>query len=204
MVMDEFYFYPNMANRIDIDSPMMNRLNNDKGWIAELKYNGWRCLAVKNFDKVFLWTRHRTLINMPLKAIREQLHGLPNGTILDGELLERRTKGTKGMLYLFDIIMDGCEPMFQKTLSERKERLHRTAEKILDDNIFMATPTHIGKKELYRKGIEEEANGDVLTEGIVIKKLSSKYQRNQASCPLNPFWVKVKRVENHITGGKNA
>ncbi|MBI3398678.1 MAG: hypothetical protein HY026_05540 [Deltaproteobacteria bacterium] len=53
--------------------------------------------------------------------------------------------------------------------------------------------TQIGKKNLYCKSIEGDLN-----EGIVLKKLSSQYPVSDRKCLENPFWIKVKKVENHV------
>ncbi|MDP2167967.1 MAG: hypothetical protein Q8J64_06525 [Thermodesulfovibrionales bacterium] len=58
--------------------------------------------------------------------------------------------------------------------------------------IEIARQVRVGKRKLFYESIEGE------NEGIVLKKLDSKYLVSDSRCPQNPFWLKVKRIENHI------
>jgi ATP-dependent DNA ligase len=193
------YLYPCKPNALTPDSKLFDELDRDIGWIAEVKKNGWRALPITDEEgNLTLWTRHRTLLTGPspeLKAVLADM--MPAGTILDGEFINNRTKGVKGKLYLFDILMLEGRLLVDLTLRERREMLDSII--IEGSNIELAQQVRVGKKRLYYQSIEGEEN-----EGIVIKRLDSKYLASEKSCPQHPYWLKVKRVEKHIKVGKEA
>ncbi len=53
----------------------------------EWKWDGIRCQLVKRDGEVFLWSRGEELINDSFPDILRQAELLPDGTVLDGELL---------------------------------------------------------------------------------------------------------------------
>ena len=191
------YLYPCKPNTLTPDSKLFDELDRDIGWIAEVKKNGWRALPTKDEKgNLTLWTRHKTLIKVPATELREVLSGImPAKTILDGEFINNRTKGVKGKLYLFDIITLEGRLLVDLTLRERRQILEGVVKETQD--IVLAQQVRVGKKQLYYQSIEGEEN-----EGIVIKRLDSKYLASEKSCPQHPYWLKVKRVEKHIKVGK--
>ncbi len=193
------YLYPCKPNTLTPDSKLFDELDRDIGWIAEVKKNGWRALPIMSEDgKLTIWTRHKTLIKEAVPELREALSGMiPAGTILDGEFINNRTKGVKGKLYLFDILMLKENLLLNIPLRERRQILESVIKETQD--IVLAQQVRVGKKRLYYQSIEGEEN-----EGIVIKRLDSKYLASEKSCPQHPYWLKVKRVEKHIKVGKES
>jgi ATP-dependent DNA ligase len=191
----EPYLYPSMPNRLNPSSRYFETLDKDTAWIAEVKKNGWRCLVVKDAGSVTLWTRHKTTINEPLDEIREALASLPDGTMLDGELIfTRRVKGIPDALYLFDALYLKGERLTSLPLSKRKGILTLIyRDYLVSPMIELAEMVRIGKRELYCRSIEGDVN-----EGIVMKHLGSPYPASDAKCMDNPHWLKVKRIEGHV------
>ena len=89
------YIYPNLPNWIDPSKV----IDYDKkpSWIAERKKNGWRCLAVRDEGGLTLFTRRKTIIYDQLPVTRNALQRLPYATMIDGELMEKRTKDIKDL-----------------------------------------------------------------------------------------------------------
>lgn len=184
------YFYPCKPNPLSPDSRFFAELDRDASWIAEVKKNGWRCLVYRD-SSMTLWTREKTTINDPLESLRASLMAVPEQTILDGELIHKRTRDIKGKLYLFDIIMFKGKLLVDLPLCERRKYLEDAAPAAPD--IEMAAQVRVGKRQLYHQSILEEVN-----EGIVLKKLNSRYLISEKRCPQNPFWLKVKRPEKYV------
>ncbi len=185
------YYYPCKPMQIYPSFSLTNELDNNLGWIAEVKKRGWRCLVYKENGKVTLYTRHRTIINDPLPEIREYLKSLPDNIVLDGELIEKATKNKKGILYLFDIIYKDKLLCFLPLFHRR-----RILEEVLRDYplcIQLSQWTRIGKKKLYEISINEEDE-----EGIVMKKLDSVYLVDLKESKKTPYWLKLKKDEKHI------
>lgn len=56
-------------------------------WCVEWKWDGIRCQVIKRKGEVFLWSRGEELINESFPDVLEQAKDLPDGTVIDGELL---------------------------------------------------------------------------------------------------------------------
>ena len=189
------YIYPCKPNQLAPDSSYFLTLDNDDRWVAEVKKNGWRCLVYRENGSVTLYTRHHTRILDALPNLRNYLTvAVPPGTILDGELVHHRTKGTKEFFYLFDMLSYCGSPVVNEPLSHRRT--------LIDSMVLgtaglveVARQTCTGKVALFNRIIEEKNEAD---EGIVLKKLSSKYLPSQTSCLQHPYWLKVKRPGAHL------
>ena len=59
-------------------------------WQAEWKWDGIRAQVIKRRDEVFIWSRGEDLITERFPEIAEAAEDLPNGTVLDGEILPWR------------------------------------------------------------------------------------------------------------------
>lgn len=58
-----------------------------KDWCVEWKWDGIRCQLVKRHGEIFLWSRGEELINDSFPDILKQAELIPDGTVVDGELL---------------------------------------------------------------------------------------------------------------------
>jgi len=56
-------------------------------WLVEWKYDGVRAQAVKRGGRVWLWSRGEELVSETFPDAQRALAALPDGTVLDGELL---------------------------------------------------------------------------------------------------------------------
>jgi ATP-dependent DNA ligase len=195
-------YFPCKPNRLSPGSDLFRRLDNDAGWIAEVKKNGWRCLACKDGGALTLWTRHHTTINDPLPELRALLTEiLPEGCVIDGELLQNRTKQIKGVCYVFDLLtLEGT--VTNLPLWRRRRLLEAIFETAMlkianrGGNVHPVEVAHqyqIGKVKLYYDSITGEEN-----EGIVLKHVNSTYNASELRCLQNPYWLKVKRIEKHV------
>ncbi len=200
----------------DFEQPMLATLTkehfSDKDWIFEKKFDGVRCLIIKNKNKVVLKSRNDKILNYP--EIVEAVKKLPvDQIILDGEVVAFKGKNTSfselqqrsGMIkdtdrvlasgikiyiYVFDILyLDGYE-LTKLPLLTRKA--------ILKKSIPFKDPlrytTHIAKKgaELFKKACKEG------WEGIIAKRAAGHYVHKRSS-----DWLKFKCVANQelVIGG---
>jgi bifunctional non-homologous end joining protein LigD len=63
------------------------RLPEGSQWLWEIKLDGYRALAVKSGSDVTLFSRRRKSLNRQFRYIVERLAELPDGTIVDRELV---------------------------------------------------------------------------------------------------------------------
>lgn len=188
------YLYPQLPNRAYFGTPFFTKLDKDSRYIAEIKRNGWRMMAIKSDKQLGLWSRHKKLIkntkNSDLSGIRSSLAYIPDDSMIDGELLDRRTKDIKDVYYVFDILYWGGKMLFQLPLWERREFLESVIKP--NDHILLADQFMVGRKQLYLKALQQ---GD---EGIVFKRRDMYYIANKIESKTNPTWIKVKKDEDHF------
>lgn len=189
------YLYPCLPKPLSPNNRYFDELDHDIFWIAEIKRNGWRCLIEKDNGQIILWTRHHTLVTMPLESLRESLLNLPDGTMLDGELINyKRIKGSADSLYLFDILYLKNQKIYNLPFRKRRGILELAFKDYLSmsKDIELAQQVQVGKKALYYKSIEGDLN-----EGIVLKNLSADYPVSEQKCLDNVTWIKIKKAEKH-------
>src|SRR5215467_744643 len=122
-----------------------------EGCQYEPKWEGFRCLAIKNGEKVELHSKSAKLLTAAFPEIADALRALRPATfVLDGELvipvngelsfdhlLARFTRSGVGsrqqaaehpaVLFVFDILTDDAETLASEPLSSRRARLERFA-----------------------------------------------------------------------------
>jgi DNA ligase-1 len=62
-------------------------------WLAEWKWDGIRAQLIRRSGQTFLWSRGEELITARFPEILEVSNSLPDGTVLDGEILPWNDKG---------------------------------------------------------------------------------------------------------------
>ncbi len=62
-------------------------LGNLSDWQAEWKWDGIRAQVIKRADEVFIWSRGEDLMTERFPEIEKAACDLPNGTVIDGEIL---------------------------------------------------------------------------------------------------------------------
>src|SRR6478735_12330716 len=166
----------------------------DKNWIFEDKYDGFRMVAVTKGGKVTLYSRNGKIISHNYIEVAKALEGVKGDAVIDGELvaldksgvshfqlLQNALRHEAKLLYCaFDLMFQDGEDLRGLTLLERKKRL----KKILPRHRLMAFSRHRNKsgtklfEEAERKGLE----------GIMAKRADSKY----VSGDRTDNWLKIK------------
>jgi len=165
-----------------------------RGWIFELKYDGWRVLACHEAGAVRLLTRRGTDLARGFPEVAACLRGLPDG-VLDGELamldpqgrpkrelLRRRARlGQPAVLFAFDLLALRGEDLRRLPLVERKAALRR----LLKDAVQIRYTPHVGEQgRLLFAAAAKLGMG-----GIVGKRGDAPYTRGRSR-----DWVKVSRT----------
>jgi bifunctional non-homologous end joining protein LigD len=65
----------------------VSKLPDGPNWLWEIKLDGYRVIAVKNSGNLSLWSRNRKSLNRQFLQIVEALKELPDGTVVDGEVV---------------------------------------------------------------------------------------------------------------------
>jgi DNA ligase D-like protein (predicted polymerase) len=176
---------------------------NRDGWIFELKYDGFRSLAIKQRDRLRLVTRQGSELGAAFPEITAELATLPD-CVLDGELVVLDDQGipqfdavvtrskkstpsaiaaaarqTPAAFLAFDLLAMEDRDLRKVSLLERKKRL---AELLRGVHRIKAV------EYVERTGIALfEAVEKMGLEGIVAKNAASVYRRGR-----NSDWLKIK------------
>ena len=106
--------YPfHLAHQIDVSPETLGDVSE---WQAEWKWDGIRAQVIKRADEVFVWSRGEDLMTDRFPEIERAARELPNGTVLDGEILPWRDERVLPFLELQRRI--GRKNLTAKILSE--------------------------------------------------------------------------------------
>lgn len=181
-------------------------------WIYELKFDGFRALALKDGREVELLSRNEKKLTQKFPEIAEAVGDLPAGhVLLDGEIVALDAKGRSSFqllqqyelgeerpplcYYVFDLLhLDGRD-MRECLLAERKstlESLLREARGPVRFSAAIKGDPRALLKEVKARGLE----------GIIGKKRESRYESGRRS----GAWIKLKCVaeQEFVIGGYTA
>jgi bifunctional non-homologous end joining protein LigD len=174
-------------------------------WVYELKFDGYRALAIIDKGEALLLSRNKNAFNEKFPAIVEAVAALPvKSAILDGEIVAMEEGGKHSFqllqnyesgplaYYLFDVLEIDGENLRDLPLGKRKARLAQLL-KTAESPLFHSANLE-GKPEAIWKAIVAQH-----AEGIVAKQNDSPYEAGRRSGK----WVKVKAVnqQEFVIGG---
>lgn len=189
-------------NPTEFVKPMLasatKKIFNDKDWVYELKWDGYRVMANIRDGKVHLYSRNGIGYNSKFKSLVKDLEQVEHDVILDGEVvlvnkdglpqfqaLQNYDENTAGTLryYVFDMLYLNGHSMLDLKLLERKSFIPEVVEN-LSLTLFCDHIEGMGSA-LYNKAI------DAGMEGVIAKKIDSTYSPGTRS----EKWLKIKAVE---------
>ena len=193
----------NIENRVILSfvAPMLahtvEQAFDKKDWLFEIKYDGYRTIAVITKVEVNLFSRNQLSFNTKFNIILTQLKKLTHEVILDGEMVVEDEKGNadfnllqqylktgRGTLkyYVFDLLnLDGNDITLLPLL-QRKELLKILLTNHSLKNIFYAH--HMEEKGIsfYKSALKNNI------EGIMAKDAMAPYRAGKRSSE----WLKIK------------
>ncbi len=178
-------------------------------WNYELKFDGWRALALKGGDKIRLLSRNQKDLGGKFPEVIDSLADLAaDGVILDGEIVALDPKGRSSFqllqaydigekrppifFYVFDLLEDAGKSLRSLPLEKRRERL---AELMADAPGVLRFSDTLGHdappllKQARKIGLE----------GLIGKKTGSIYEVGRRS----GAWIKLKLLQEQelVIGG---
>ncbi|WP_213807870.1 hypothetical protein [Granulicella sp. dw_53] len=156
-------------------------------WSYELKLDGYRMQAISRAGKVGLRSRRKSSYTLNFPQIPLALQGLPNGTVLDGELAALDLHGRPSMSLLqnhqtthppivyfpFDVLFHLDRNLTRLPLSERRKILRDICP--TSDMVILSEVIHMdadGILEFVRENSHE---------GVVAKRNESYYEAGRRS-----------------------
>jgi len=174
-------------------------------WTYEVKWDGYRALAVKDGRRVQLVSRNLKDLTSTYPAIAAAVHTLQHKTaMLDGEIVALDAKGRPSfqalqhratsslhlVFYAFDLVQLDGRDLTRRPLDERRARL---AALELTPPIFLSDPLPGSPERI------EAAVRRLGLEGVVAKRRDSRYEAGKRS----DAWIKVKFCarQEFVVGG---
>ena len=181
-----------------------------EGWQYEPKWDGFRCIAFRDGEQIFLQSKAGQPLARYFPDIADALGGLPERYfILDGELVvpvsgalsfhelqlrlhpaasrvAKLAKAHPAMYIVFDLLAENGQVFLQYTLRDRRrflERFGRSNFKAAKHLRLSPTTTDYGTARKWFK----KTGGDL--DGIIAKRLDAAYASGERSAV-----VKVKRI----------
>jgi bifunctional non-homologous end joining protein LigD len=172
-------------------------------WSYEVKWDGYRTLAVKDGPRVRLFSRNLKDVTGAYPSVVRTLEELKApAAIVDGELVAIDEEGRPSfqalhhqaahvvVYYAFDLLLIGQRDLTRDPLDARRQQLAAAAAgtSVLVSDPLPGTPAHI-----------ERAVRELGLEGVVAKRRSSRYEAGRRS----DKWLKVKfsRRQEFVVGG---
>ena len=190
-----------------VPSPMMATpapaLPSGEGWSYEVKWDGYRTLALKDGPRVRLFSRNLKDVTGAYPSVVRTLGELkaPNA-LVDGELVAIDDEGRPSfqalhhqsahtvVYYAFDLLQIAGRDLTREPLDLRRQLLAAAAQgtSILVSEPLPGTPAQI-----------EKAVRELGLEGVVAKRRSSRYEAGRRS----DAWLKVRfsRRQEFVVGG---
>jgi bifunctional non-homologous end joining protein LigD len=186
-----------MKSDIDFISPMeclsVSKLPDGPNWVWEIKLDGYRAIGVKSEGKVSLWSRNRKSLSRQFPLIAEALTGLPDGTVVDGEIVAMGDDGRPNFnllqnfkseakrirLFVFDLLCYQGRDLTKLGLMRRRELLGKLAfnNRVVRLDYLEAAPQEL-LAAVRAQGLE----------GVIGKRKDSLYESGKRS----GAWVKCR------------
>jgi bifunctional non-homologous end joining protein LigD len=175
-------------------------------WTFELKFDGYRAIAVKSGFKVTLYSRVKNVLNERFPKLIEALRALPSDFVIDGEIValdpqgrpsfqllqNSRSKTLPVFFYAFDLLYCNGQTLDQSPVERRREHLHKLISAPVDPlrlSPLLQAPAKQILEAVHQLGLE----------GVVGKRLGSTYEPGKRS----GAWIKhrTNREQEFVIGG---
>ncbi len=166
-------------------------------WQAEWKWDGIRGQVIRRNGETFIWSRGEELVNEKFPELLEMAETLPNGTVLDGEIMAfrdgsplpfsllqtrigRKTISKKQLqeapisLLAYDILEFGGKDIRNLPLLERRNLLVELHSNFQHDRLQL--PTVISAETWEELSQIRAISRDHLAEGLMLKRKDSSYE----------------------------
>lgn len=190
--------YPfHLAHQIDFP---LEDLGDARDWQAEWKWDGIRAQVIKRAGEVFIWSRGEDLITERFPEIADAAKNLPDGTVLDGEILPwvedrvqsfmilQRRIGRKNLtakflseipviLQCYDLLEFGGADIRAEELRFRRKKLENLLGNAEEETRRVLRPTETVSEKSWKKlAKKRELSRSLRVEGFMLKNLNSPYR----------------------------
>lgn len=207
-------------------------LGDPSGWQVEWKWDGIRAQVIRRRGEVFIWSRGEELVTERYPEIAAMAQQLPDGVVIDGELLPftfetdrvqpfaqlqrrigRKTLGKKLLEEVPVVLLAYDHIEWDETdhrtipLRDRRARLEHLVNATAHPNLRLSTIVRAETwDELAGIRLESRARG---VEGFMIKRLDSPYRVGRQrgdwwKWKVNPYTIDAVLINAQRGSGKRA
>jgi ATP-dependent DNA ligase len=167
-------------------------------WLAEYKWDGIRAQLIRRAGRVWLWSRGDELITDRFPEVRDAAARLPDGAVLDGEVLAwgesvlpfsilQRRIGRQALtpsilsdapaaFIAFDLLEEAGQDLRGMPLADRRGRLESLLAAHTGPGRRLVVSPRLGARTWPEIAEARRLSREKLVEGIMLKRLSSPYQ----------------------------
>jgi bifunctional non-homologous end joining protein LigD len=174
-------------------------------WTFEIKFDGYRCIAVKRGREVTLFSRNKKVLNKRFPRVVDALASLEGDLVVDGELVGFDSQGRPSFqvlqnnmsrdlplyFYAFDLLNRNGDLLLNFPIERRRELLERLLAGAKD-------PLRLSPLLQAPSGEVLEAVRKLGLEGVVGKRIGSIYEPGERL----GAWIKlrVNREQEFVIG----
>ena len=202
---------PSMKTKATFIEPMLllrtERLPQGPDWFYEIKLDGYRALAIKSSGKVQLRSRNDNDFTERYSPVAAALRGLPDETVLDGEvtaldeegrpsfnLLQHYGSSTAPLVFfVFDVLILRGRNLMAEPLTNRRALLENDVLPKLAEPIRYSPEL---KASLANLVASVKSAG---LEGLVAKRRNSRHEPGQRSAAWQK--MRINRGQEFVIGG---
>ncbi len=166
-------------------------------WQAEWKWDGIRSQVIHRRGEVFVWSRGEELVTEQYPEIAAVAEGLPDGTVIDGEILAwkegrvlpfaqmQRRIGRKKLakkvlaeapvvLMAYDLLEENGQDIREQPLAQRRERLEALVRAADDPRLILSPVLEASSWRELAEARQQAHERNV--EGLMLKRRDSPYR----------------------------
>ena len=175
-------------------------------WTFEIKFDGYRCVAVKQGSAVTLFSRNKKIFDKRFPKVRDAVINLPGEFVLDGELVafdaqgrpsfqllqDAKSENESIFYFIFDLLNRAGEPLLDVSLGRRRVLLASLLTSAKD-------PLRLSAQLQAPSGQIVQAIRQLGLEGVIGKRVASIYEPGERS----GAWVKYRtnQAQEFVIGG---
>jgi DNA ligase D-like protein (predicted ligase) len=178
-------------------------------WLYEIKFDGYRAIAFKTGGRVFLRSRNDHDFSARYPAVVRALAGLPDDTVIDGEVVALDADGrpsfgalqdsgpaTPLAYFVFDVMVLAGLNVQREPLDARRALLETRVVPVLADPAIYGGALS-GALSALVEGVTAQG-----FEGLVAKRRDSRYEPGQRSGAWRK--MRINRGQEFVIGGYTA
>jgi DNA ligase-1 len=176
----------------------VSSLGNPEDWCVEHKWDGIRSQTIIRENEIFVWSRGEELVTDKYPEFNDFLGNIPNGTVIDAEILAfpnneigtfndlqtrigRKTtsvallKSNPVILKAYDLLEWEGKDIRNLTYEERRALLEKLFETIKDKNLALHLSERKSLNSWDEVAEERMLAREMRSEGLMLKRKSSSY-----------------------------